>query len=138
MELTEMTIDHYEQSIDLWSCTEGLVLSDSDSKGSISLFLSRNEGMSFVCLEEGRVVGTILCGHDGRRGFLYHVAVSETSRGKGIAKRMVERSLEGLRAAGITKCHLFTLESNEIGNRYWSGTGWERRSGILLYSRDVS
>jgi ribosomal protein S18 acetylase RimI-like enzyme len=138
MELTEMTIDHYERSIELWKCTEGLVLSESDSKANISLFLSRNEGMSFVCLEEDCVVGTILCGHDGRRGFLYHVAVCETFRGKGIAKRMVERSLDALRAAGITKCHLFTLESNEVGNRYWSGTGWERRNGILLYSRDVS
>ncbi|TMV51972.1 GNAT family N-acetyltransferase [Paenibacillus mesophilus] len=137
MELTEMTVDHYEQSIELWKSTEGLVLSESDSKANIGLFLSRNEGMSFVCLEGGRVVGTIMCGHDGRRGFLYHVAVSKTFRGKGIARRMVERSLEALRAAGITKCHLFTLESNEAGNRYWSGTGWERRSGILLYSRDV-
>lgn len=138
MEITPMTLDHYEQSIELWKVTEGLVLSESDSREHIGLFLRRNENLSFVCLEGGSVVGTSMCGHDGRRGFLYHVAVSDTHRGKGIAKRMVERSLEALRAAGITKCHLFTLESNEIGNRYWSGTGWQKRSGILLYSKDVS
>ena len=137
MEIMEMTMDHYEQSVALWSHTEGIVMSEADSRSNIERFLDRNAGLSFVCLEEGSVAGTILCGHDGRRGFLYHVVVCEGHRGKGIAKQLVERSLEGLRQAGITKCHLFTVESNEIGNRYWSGTGWERRNGILLYSRNV-
>lgn len=75
MEITPMTLDHYEQSIELWMMTEGLVLSESDSKEHIGSFLRRNENFSYVCLAAGRVVGTSLCGHDGRRGFLYHVAV---------------------------------------------------------------
>ncbi|MEF3302973.1 GNAT family N-acetyltransferase [Paenibacillus sp. GYB003] len=137
MEVAEMELGHYEQMIELWNETEGLVLSEADAKPNIERFLRRNAGLSFVCMQDERVVGTIMCGHDGRRGFLYHVAVSRELRGNGIAKRLVERSLDGLRAAGVDKCHLFTLESNDIGNRYWSGTGWERRSGILLYSKDV-
>lgn len=138
MEITEMTADHYERMIDLWNATEGLALSEADTKPNIEMFLRRNPGLSFVCMAKEQVVGTIMCGHDGRRGFLYHVAVGRDYRGMGIAGRLVERSLSGLRAAGITKCHLFTLESNELGNRYWTGTGWEKRNGILLYSRDVS
>lgn len=137
MDIREMKLDDYEQAVELWENTEGLVLSEADSKPNIESFLDRNPGMSFVCVAGERVVGTALCGHDGRRGFLYHVAVSQSYRGKGIAGRMVERCLEELRLAGLTKCHLFTVESNEIGNRYWSATGWQRRDGILLYSRDL-
>lgn len=135
--IEEMTIGHHEQSLALWEQTEGIVVSEADAEAPIERFLARNQGLSFVCLDQGSVVGTSLCGHDGRRGFLYHVAVRSTHRGNGIAGRMVERSLAGLRASGIGKCHLFTLESNEIGNRYWAGIGWHRRNGILLYSRDV-
>jgi hypothetical protein len=65
MEITPMTLDHYEQSIELWKVTEGLVLSESDSREHIGLFLRRNENLSFVCLEGGSVVGTSMCGHDG-------------------------------------------------------------------------
>ncbi|MFC3769953.1 GNAT family N-acetyltransferase [Paenibacillus sp. GCM10012303] len=137
MDIREMKLDDYEEAVGLWRQTEGLVLSEADSKANIRSFLDRNSGLSAVCVEGRRVVGTALCGHDGRRGFLYHVAVSEPYRGKGIAGRMVEHCLEGLRLAGVTKCHLFTVENNEIGNRYWSGTGWRRRDGILLYSRDL-
>ncbi|WP_338042458.1 GNAT family N-acetyltransferase [Paenibacillus ginsengarvi] len=137
VEITEMTIEHYERMIGLWNVTEGLVLSEADSRENIESFLRRNSGLSFVCIDQRQVVGTSMCGHDGRRGFLYHVAVHRSYRGQRIAKDLVERSLGSLRNAGITKCHLFTLEHNEIGNRYWSGSGWSRRDGILLYSRDL-
>ncbi|WP_245954559.1 GNAT family N-acetyltransferase [Paenibacillus flagellatus] len=137
MHIREMTMNDYEAAIGLWRATEGLVLSEADSERSMELFLRRNPGLSFVGVEDEAVIGTALCGHDGRRGFLYHVAVRAEYRGRGVAKRMVERCLDGLREAGISKCHLFALEGNEIGNRYWAGSGWERRNGILLYSRDV-
>ncbi|GAA3406819.1 GNAT family N-acetyltransferase [Paenibacillus hodogayensis] len=137
LKITEMTIAHYGSMIDLWERTEGLVLSEADSEANIESFLRRNAGLSFVATQDGKVAGTSLCGHDGRRGFLYHVAVDPAVRGKGVAGRMVALSLAGLQAAGIEKCHLFTLEDNEIGNRYWANNGWQRRSGILLYTRDV-
>lgn len=137
-EIKEMTIAHYGQMLELWNGTAGLALSEADSQANIANFLQRNPALSFVCESDGRVIGTSLCGHDGRRGFLYHVTVDEAHRGKGIAGKLVERSLDGLKAEGIGKCHLFTLEANELGSRYWSRTGWQRRSGILLYSRDLS
>lgn len=130
-----MTIEDYEASFSLWSKTEGMVLSDSDSKPAIADYLERNPQLSFVCEADGRLQGTILCGHDGRRGFIYHVAVNPEQRGLGIGSKLVELSLERLQAAGIMKCHLFVLADNEIGNRFWHRSGWEKREGIAIYSK---
>ncbi|MNI06785.1 Acetyltransferase YpeA [compost metagenome] len=136
-EIREMTIDDYELSIGLWRRTEGMALSEADSKESIHGYLNRNTGMSFVCADRGQILGTILCGHDGRRGYMYHVAVDPEYRGQAIGKKLVLSSLEKLRLEGISKCHLMVLADNEIGNEFWTRTGWIRRDGILLYSSDT-
>ncbi|MEK0313444.1 GNAT family N-acetyltransferase [Cohnella sp. 56] len=132
-----MQIADYDGMIALWRRTGGLALSDADEKPAIDAYLRRNEGLSFVCEAEGELVGTILCGHDGRRGFVYHAAVDAAYRGRGIARRLAELGLEELRRAGIDKCHLFVLEDNDAGDRFWTATGWRRRSGFYVYSRDV-
>ncbi|MBM7568949.1 GNAT family N-acetyltransferase [Paenibacillus sacheonensis] len=139
MELTyrEMTIDDYEASYALWAATEGMVLSSSDSREEIARFLARNPGCSFVCGEGDRLLGTLLAGHDGRRGFLYHVAVAPNQRGRGIGGSLVRLGLAKLREAGIEKCHLFVLASNDVGRGFWARSGWEERDGILLFSRDT-
>lgn len=133
----EMVAADYSRMIVLWREIEGLALSEADSEERIAGYLTRNEGMSFVCESRGVVVGTILAGHDGRRGFLYHVAVSPAYRGKRIAQRLVSLSLAKLREVGIDKCHLFVREDNELGQRFWASTGWAKRSGFYVYSRDV-
>jgi ribosomal protein S18 acetylase RimI-like enzyme len=92
--------------------------------------------MSFVCMEAGMIVGTALCGHDGRRGFLYHVAVKPAYRGRHAGTRLVESCLRKLNAAGIDKCHVFVLTDNEVGNAFW-GSSWKKREDIALYSKDV-
>ncbi|WP_127589109.1 GNAT family N-acetyltransferase [Paenibacillus koleovorans] len=135
--IREMTINDYEQLIELWSRIQGLVLSESDSKENIKLYLTRNLGMSFVTEQDGRITGTILCGHDGRRGYIYHVAVDPESRGQKLGERLVRASLGRLRQEGIEKCHLFVLDDNEIGRRFWHAVGWEKRSGFCVFSRDV-
>jgi ribosomal protein S18 acetylase RimI-like enzyme len=134
--IREMTLDDYEGSIALWRRTEGMGLSEADSSDSIAYYLNRNPDLSFVSVsvDDGKIIGTVLCGHDGRRGFMYHVAVDPHYRGKSIAKKLVGCSLNKLKIAGITKCHLMVLEDNEIGNRFWSQSGWQRRNNILLYS----
>ncbi|SFT20052.1 GNAT family N-acetyltransferase [Paenibacillus sp. BC26] len=140
MELTyrEMLAADYDESYALWLKTEGMVLSEADSREEIEGYLARNPGCSFVCEDSARqVAGTILGGHDGRRGFIYHVAVSPDQRGKGIGGQLVKLSLDKLREAGIQKCHLFVLENNEIGNRFWSRSGWIKRSGIAIFSTDT-
>jgi len=86
--IREMNLNDYLKVFDLWSNTEDMGLSDSDSEESISKFLKRNAGHSFVCTDREEIIGTILCGHDGRRGFLYHVAVSKEYRKNGIGKRL--------------------------------------------------
>ncbi|WP_145320191.1 GNAT family N-acetyltransferase [Paenibacillus xylanexedens] len=135
--IREMTINDYEMSIELWQRTEGMALSEADSKESINYYLNRNTGMSFVCVDKEQVIGTILCGHDGRRGYIYHVAVDPEYRGKSLGKKLVVSSLEKLRLEGIGKCHIMVIADNEIGNEFWTRTEWTKRDGILLYSSNT-
>lgn len=135
--IREMSIHDYEQVIELWRGIKGLILSAADEKEPIAEYLTRNAGLSFVAEADSRIVGTILCGHDGRRGFIYHVAVHPDYRGRKLANRLVEHSLEQLKAQGIDKCHLFVLEDNELGQSFWRAVGWQKRSGFFVYSKDV-
>ena len=89
-------------------------LSNADKKENIQKFLIKNKGLSYVCRHEDKIIGTILCGHDGRRGYIYHMTVAEEHRGRGIGRRLVEISLEGLKSEGINKWHLFVLADNTI------------------------
>ncbi|NOV01064.1 GNAT family N-acetyltransferase [Paenibacillus planticolens] len=133
--IREMTIEDYEKSFLLWSQIEGLVLSDADSKPNIESYLHRNKGFCFVCEAEDKIIGTILAGHDGRRGFIYHLAVNPNYRKQSIGQRLVDSSLSQLRELGIEKCHIFVLENNDVGHSFWTAAGWEKRSGFFVYSK---
>lgn len=136
-EIREMNEDDYDPSIILWQNTDGIRLSGADSRESIGYFLKRNPGLSFVCTHQELIIGTILCGHDGRRGYIYHVTVAIEHRGKSLGKKLVSFSLMKLKDAGIVKCHIMVIADNIIGNRFWNIVGWERRDGIFLYSQDT-
>ncbi|WP_274648855.1 GNAT family N-acetyltransferase [Paenibacillus humicola] len=133
----EMTAGDYAAAIRLWQETEGMALSEADSEENISFYLARNPGFSFVCEIGGRLAGTILAGHDGRRGYIYHCAVSREHRGRGIGRELAGWSLSRLREAGIAKCHLFVISDNEGGGEFWSRTGWQKRSGFDVYSANT-
>ncbi|GGA45043.1 GNAT family N-acetyltransferase [Paenibacillus physcomitrellae] len=135
--IMEMTTADYEAAYRLWEHTPGMGLSSADSYGGIAAFLKRNEGLSHVCKYGDEIVGTALCGHDGRRGFLYHVTVNQGHRGKGLAGQLVSSCLIKLREQGIEKCHLMVIHDNEIGKQFWSNSGWQLRDQILLYSHDT-
>ncbi len=135
--IREMHIDDYDEIYVLWSRTPGMGLSDADSRQNIQDFLIRNKGMSFCLKEDDKIIGTILCGHDGRRGYIYHVTIAEEYRGRGIGRLLVEKSLEKLKSEGINKCHLFVFADNAIGNAFWTSSGWDRRDDIFVYSKSI-
>ena len=83
------------------------------------------------------MVGAVLCGHDGRRGYLHHLAVATSHRRRGIGRELVERCMDGLRREGIAKCHLMVYHHNAAGQAFWRSIGWHGRDDILLMSRNL-
>lgn len=138
MEITEMTIGNYEAAISLWQITDGIGLcKDVDTQERIAMHLHRNPGFSFVVLDKGKVVGAVLCGHDGRRGYLYHLAVAQNYRSKGIGKVLVEKALSKLRLIGIRRCHIFVFTNNLNAQGFWKHNGWNERADLKIMSADI-
>lgn len=128
----------YAEAMELWRRTPGMGLTAADGEAEIRAFLARNPGLSAVARDgAGRLVGTVLCGTDGRRGFLYHLAVDPAARRGGIGSALAERALGGLRALGIEKCHLMVIAGNELGAAFWAARGWKLREDILLFSKST-
>ncbi len=126
--------DHIDRALDLWRETEHIGLSSADEPQHLRAFLSRNRGYSFVVLEEGRLVGACLCGHDGRRGYIHHLAVAESHRRGRLGTLLLGRCLDALREAGIQKCQAFVFHASPYGELFWERIGWERRDDLLVYS----
>ena len=111
----------------LWAQTEGMSLRDADSPEALGRFLERNPGCSFIARRQGRLAGVALAGHDGRRGYLYHVAVAATERRQGVGRGLVEHCLTALYDQGILKSHLFVFDHNEEGKKFWRRLGFQER-----------
>ena len=130
-----MTIEDYRGLHDLWMTIHGFgIRSIDDSKEGVERFLKRNPTTSVVAIsEQGEVVGGILCGHDGRRGCLYHVCVREDFRRHGIGKEMVVFCMNALKAEQINKVSLIAFTQNDIGNAFWNCIGWTKREDLNYY-----
>ncbi len=151
----------YDAVFDLWSRCEGIGLGDSDTREAIAAYLARNPGMSAVAVatapggradqagtgDGGRsapeaapetLVGAVLCGHDGRRGTIHHLAVEPSHRRRGVARALVEWCLERLRGAGIIKCNIFVWGDNEEGAAFWKREGWDSRGDLVVMQRWTS
>ena len=129
-----MTIDDYEQVYALWRQIQGFgIRSIDDSREGIESFLRRNPDTSVVAVEDGKIVGAILCGHDGRRGCLYHVCVDEAYRMRGIGKSMVVFAMEALKREQISKVSLIAFMKNDMGNAFWKEIGWTKRQDLNYY-----
>jgi ribosomal protein S18 acetylase RimI-like enzyme len=133
MQITELTIDRYDELLALMKRTPGVSVREADSKDAIARYLARNPGLSFVA-EEGRIIGCAMCGHDGRRGYLQHVVVDEQYRRRGIAHALVNRCLDRLEEEGITKTHIDVFITNDLAIGYWTRSGWKLRDDIYRYS----
>ena len=129
-----MTMEDYEGVYALWTKIRGFGLrSVDDSREGIERFLRRNPTTSVVAVEDEKVVGSILCGHDGRRGCLYHVCVDEGYRRRGIGKAMVVKAMEELEKEEINKVCLIAFTRNDIGNAFWNTIGWTKRLDLNYY-----
>jgi putative acetyltransferase len=131
-------LPHYEEVYRLWSQCGGVGLSSADSREAIGRYLDRNPGLSFVALREGEICGAVLAGHDGRRGYIHHLAVAPGCRRLGLGRRLVKASLDALAAEGIEKAHLFVFKENADGLAFWRAGGWEVREDLAMMSRSTA
>ena len=129
-----MQADDHPRLIALWRDCDGLALRDSDSPAGIAGYLARNPGLSFVAECDDRIVGTVMAGHDGRRGYILHLAVAAAERNRGIGSRLVELCLVALLGEGLEKSHVHVLGDNLGARRFWLARGFHHRGEIELYS----
>ena len=134
MTVRTMQIEDYEGVHELWMTIKGFgIRSIDDSKEGIERFLKRNPTTSVVAEMDGKIVGSILCGHDGRRGCLYHVCVRKGYRRQGVGKAMVVACMEALQKEQINKVSLIAFTKNDIGNAFWNKIGWTEREDLNYY-----
>jgi N-acetylglutamate synthase len=133
----EFRIDDYDAAIELWKRVEGLEIAEGDDRKSVAQFCARNPGLSRVATEGAAIIGVALCGHDGRRGHIYHLAVDPDYQGRGLGKRLVNECLEGLRRTGVQRALILVAEDNPRGREFWKRCGWEELPGALSMGVDL-
>ena len=135
MTIRQMCIHDYDTVKALWEATPGMGLNSyDDSCEGIQRFLQRNPSTNFVAVnEQSQLIGTILCGHDGRRGAIYHTAVLPSWQGQGVGRSLVNAACHALRAEGIYKVKLVAFRTNALGNGFWRSLGWTVRSDLVYY-----
>ena len=139
MIIRTMTIDDYDQVWHLWSEIKGFgIRTLDDSREGVEKFLKRNPSTSVVAEEDGMVIGAILCGHDGRRGYIHHTAVAVQARRKGIAAGLVSHAMEALKREGIHKVALVAFERNLEGNAFWESQGFSVRKDLVYRNKNIS
>ena len=129
-----MTIDDYDEVYAMWQITTKRALSSADERVQIERYLKRNEGLSQVAGADGKIVGTVLAGHDGRRGFIHHMAVLPEFRRRHIGHALAEKAIEKITAEGIEKTHIFCYQNNETGQKFWSDFGFVKRDDVYVFS----
>ena len=137
IEIRSFEIEDYDQVIQLWSACEGIGLSAADSRERIAAYLERNPGCSFTAWEDGRLVGAVVSGHDGRRGYLHHLAVDAGTRGRGIGQALANHCLDALARQDINKAHIFVYNTNANALAFWKHEGWQVRDHLMLMSIDL-
>jgi ribosomal protein S18 acetylase RimI-like enzyme len=137
MIIREFKPSDYKAAVELWSSTEGVELAEGDSEESILMYLTRNPGLSKVAIREGNLIGAVLCGHDGRRGFIYHLAVKSGERGCGVGKRIVQKCLDDLKTEKIERVLILVDRENSNGLRFWTSCDWDEISRALPFGINI-
>lgn len=139
MIIRKMTIADYDSVYDLWLNTPGMGLNNmDDSKQGIEKFLRRNPETCFVAEKDNRIIGVILCGNDGRRGYIYHTAVLVTERKRGVGTALVDAAVKALKNEGINKAALVVFSKNELGNSFWEKRGFITREDLIYRNRSIN
>ena len=139
MEIRKMLIEDYDKVYDLWISTPGMGLNDiDDSREGIEKYLLRNPNTCFVAEKDDEIIGVILSGHDGRRGYIHHTAVSVLERKQGIGQSLLEYAMEALKAEGINKVALVVFKRNEIGNDFWQRQGFSVRDDLNYRNKHIN
>ncbi|MGL4205931.1 MAG: GNAT family N-acetyltransferase [Aeromonadaceae bacterium] len=133
-----MTPQDYPAVIALWQQSEGLTLRDADSEAAIRAYLARNPGLSFVAHDRHQLIGSVLVGSDGRRGYLQHLSVAKEWQGKGVGRALLQAAIQALHAIGVEKTHLFVHAENHEAQAFYRHLGWQERADIQLYSFNAS
>lgn len=134
-----MKIDDYEQVYALWLSCKNMGLNDlDDSREGIEKYLKRNPTSCFAAEAGGQIVGVILSGHDGRRGFIHHLAVAEDHRHRGIASALLEHALDALKSEGINKAALVVFKRNGPGNEFWEKQGFTVRDDLTYRNKALA
>lgn len=129
-----MTPEDYDKVYQLWLSITGFgIRSMDDSREGVERFLKRNPTTSVVAEQNGRIVGSIMCGHDGRTGCFYHVCVARDYRKHGVGYRMVRFAVKALIQEGVNKVTLIAFKENEVGNVFWQSLGWTQREDVNYY-----
>ena len=138
IDIRVMTISDYDSVYHLWINTPGMGLNATDdSKEGIEKFLKRNPTANFVAECNGEIVGVIMAGHDGRRGYIYHTAILPSYRNKGVAKQLVDCAISALDKEGINKVALVAFKKNDIGNGFWEHIGFIEREDLIYRNKNI-
>ena len=138
MHIRNMALTDYDAVYALWLSCKGMGLNSvDDSREGIARYLARNPSTCFVAEEEGKILGVIMAGHDGRRGYIYHTAVLPPYRNLGIAKGLVIRAMEALECEGIHKVALVAFKRNDIGNGFWESIGFSERDDLVYRNKNI-
>ncbi len=139
MIIRKMKIDDYDKVYDLWMSCSGMGLNNlDDSRKGIEKFLLRNPETCFVVENESSIIGVILAGNDGRRGYIYHTAVHPDFRNQGLAKKLVENVINELTELGINKVALVVFEKNQSGNAFWEKQGFTVRNDLVYRNKSLA
>jgi ribosomal protein S18 acetylase RimI-like enzyme len=138
METREFRIDDYGAAVELWKRVEGLDVAEGDDRETIRRFLKQNAGLSRVAVDGSTIMGAVLCGHDARRGYIYHLAVDPKYQGRGLGKRLIGECLAGLKRAGLERANILVAKDNPRGREFWRRCGWEDLDEAAAMGIDVT
>src|SRR6266699_2929318 len=133
----EFSINDYDAAVELWKRVEHVEIAEGDDRESIAQFIARNLGLSRVATDGSRTVGVALCGHDGHRGHIYHLAVDPAYQGRGLGKRLLDECLDGLRRAGLKRAIIMVAANNRRGREFWRRYDFEEIPGAVAMGIDL-